>query len=182
MRNFFVILFLLVICGISYADTNTAGDTEFSSQLSIVSSKLLKSELKQVGAARFKVFIWDIYDSRLYSENGQYHEDDNFLFEITYLKDISKKALIDRTIEQWQHLKIPAKNYGKFTHQLDEIWPDIKKGDQLSLWVTNSGSTFYFNDELIGTISDVNFGDLFAAIWLSPDTSQPKLRKQLLGM
>lgn len=147
-----------------------------------LSTQLLKQELKKVGNARFSVFIWDIYDSSLYSHNGKFDKNDEFLFEISYLKNIDRDDLIERTIEQWQHLNIEADQYEKFIPSLEKTWPNISKGDQLSLWVTKNGASFYFNKKFLMTIEDTNFGELFTAIWLSPKTSQPKLRQQLLGL
>ncbi|CAM3852477.1 chalcone isomerase family protein [Rheinheimera salexigens] len=40
--------------------------------------------------------------------------------------------------------------------------------------------TFLFNQQEIGTIEDKKFGPAFFDIWLSPDTSAKKLRRQLL--
>ena len=42
-------------------------------------------------------------------------------------------------------------------------------------------STFLFNGNAIGTIGDPQFGEDFAGIWLSPDTTRPALRRQLIG-
>ena len=38
--------------------------------------------------------------------------------------------------------------------------------------------TFLFNQQEIGTIADKKFGPAFFDIWLSPDTSAKKLRRQ----
>jgi len=47
--------------------------------------------------------------------------------------------------------------------------------------VLNNQSVFYFNDVKVGSIEEKEFGELFLSIWLSPKTSQKKLRNQLLG-
>ena len=41
---------------------------------------------------------------------------------------------------------------------------------------------YYFDEQPIGIIQDKQFGDAFLAIWLSENTSEPGLRKQLLGL
>jgi hypothetical protein len=38
------------------------------------------------------------------------------------------------------------------------------------------------NDKPIGNIDDAEFARAFFAIWLDPKTSEPSLRKQLLGL
>ncbi len=144
--------------------------------------ELTKSQLKLVGQAQFSVLFWDIYASRLYTPSGQFDGvKPEVLFEITYQKDITKKDLIERTVEQWLHLGVKESDYQRFVSQLGTLWPDITKGDKLALQVGKNNSVFYMNDKYIGQIEDKWFAGLFLDIWLSPQTSQPKLRLQLLG-
>ena len=142
----------------------------------------VKQPLTLVGKAKFSVLFWDIYDSALFSHNGEYLSDSPYLFEIKYLRDISRDDLIDRTIEQWQHLGIEKETYQPFVVELENIWPNIRKGDELAMWTDGNATAFYFNQAFKGQITDPAFSQLFASIWLSPKTSQPKLRKQLLGV
>ncbi len=139
---------------------------------------------KEVGRAKFSVLFWDIYNSTLYTKSGQYlhgktHEP--LLFKIEYLKDISTDYLLERTIEQWQHLQIPESQYSPFIPKLKAIWPNISAGDSLVMLVKNEQSVFYFNNVKVGVIQAPEFSRLFLDIWLSPKTSQTKLRAQLLG-
>ena len=61
------------------------------------------------------------------------------------------------------------------------MWPDIKEGDSLSLLIHQGRSVFYFNQQYIGVINPSDFGQIFLAIWLSENTSEPELRRELLG-
>ncbi|MBU2918517.1 chalcone isomerase family protein [Psychrosphaera sp. F3M07] len=137
----------------------------------------------QVGNATFTFLFWDIYNSRLFTKTGKY--DDNsgqdLLFKINYLKDISADELIKRTVEQWQHLKYDESKYQHYIPKMKSIWPDIKSGDSLTLYRKNQTTIFYFNNEEVGNINDKSFSNLFLDIWLSNNTSQPKLRKLLIG-
>jgi hypothetical protein len=145
-------------------------------------STLNKTSLQLVGKAQFSVLFWDIYASRLYTPSGQYNGvNPSVLFEITYQTDIDKKDLIRRTVEQWQHLGLNEAEYGQFLPKLNALWPDIVEGDKLALFVGANGSAFYLNDKSIGLIEDHRFAAMFLDIWLSPKTSQPALRLQLLG-
>jgi hypothetical protein len=89
--------------------------------------------------------------------------------------------LIKRTVEQWQHQNIPKEVYQPYISQLNSIWPAITEGDSLAILVKKDSSIFYFNNQRIGIIEDNSFGRLFIDIWLNKKTSQPSLRKQLLG-
>jgi hypothetical protein len=145
-------------------------------------SALTKAQLQLVGRAQFSVLFWDIYESRLYTPSGQFEGvKPSVLFEITYQKDITKQDLIERTIEQWQHLGLVKDDYQRFVLPLNNLWPNIIDGDRLALHVGVGESVFYLNDKYIGQIEGEGFAALFLDIWLSPKTSQPKLRLQLLG-
>lgn len=154
----------------------------------VVINKLPKDfrqlKFKEVGRAKFSILFWDIYNSTLYTKSGNYlHEEStqSLIFEIEYLKDITKNDLLERTVEQWKHLKIAESQYSKFIPRLKAIWPDISSGDKLAMLVKNKQSVFFFNNLRLGKIEQEEFSKLFLDIWLSPKTSQIKLRKQLLG-
>ncbi|WP_337880804.1 chalcone isomerase family protein [Rheinheimera sp.] len=141
-----------------------------------------KTGLKLVGQAQFSVLFWDLYQSWLYSPSGRFTGvEPGVLFEIRYLRDISKDQLIENTVKQWQHLKVSPAQYQDYLPQLQQVWPDIRKGDVLTLKVEAGHTEFYFNQQPAGVIASPDFAALFLDIWLSPQTSEPKLRQQLLG-
>ena len=144
--------------------------------------KINGASYNQVGKATFSVLWFDIYQSELFTPSGKYDKDEkNFVFRISYLKPISSEELIERTVEQWQHIQYPKEWYEKFLPRLKTLWPDIKAGDQLMMVTSENQSEFIYNGQSIGAIEDKQFGHLFIDIWLSPKTSQPKLRQRLLG-
>jgi hypothetical protein len=49
------------------------------------------------------------------------------------------------------------------------------------LLIDQGRSVFYFNQQYIGVINPSEFGQIFLAIWLSENTSEPSLRLELLG-
>ncbi|MBU2891869.1 chalcone isomerase family protein [Colwellia sp. D2M02] len=173
------------------ANTATLIEEAPKEPLKNLAKVLQQKPLTLVGSAKFSVLFWDIYHSHLYTPSGEYlvksnnngmtEKSPSLLFEIQYLRDITKQDLITRTIEQWQHLAITAEQYNKFIPVLEAIWPDIKTDDSLALLIDNNLSHFYFNGNHIGTIAHASFGPLFTAIWLDPNTSQPKLRAKLIG-
>jgi hypothetical protein len=140
--------------------------------------------VKKIGKAVFSVFIWDVYESKLSTSSGQYPEiskNGTLIYKINYLRSITSKELIQRTIEQWQHLGIKEDVYNAFIPQLKEIWPNVTSGDSLALVIEQNSSAFYFNNQFAGSIEDADFTPLFLDIWLSKNTSEPKLRTALLG-
>lgn len=142
-----------------------------------------QTDFKKVGEARMEYLFWDVYDATLYTRSGSYKQGAHPVkFTLTYLRDFAAKDIVKATKEQWQHLG-KSDLSAKYADKLLALWPDIKKGESLSLQTSPSGqATFYHNDKKLGEISDSQFANQFLAIWLSPNTSEPALRKQLLGI
>lgn len=154
--------------------------------LSTTSLETLNTHLnfQLVGKTTFSILFWDIYKSKLLTTTGKYpvnNIEDQLIYEINYLADISKADLIQRTVDQWKHIGKIEKDYLHFIPELENIWPDINEGDTLSLLIHNEVNLFYFNQHYIGNIKSAKFGQLFLDIWLAKNTSQPNLRLELLG-
>jgi hypothetical protein len=140
--------------------------------------------LQKVGEAKLQVLFWDVYDSSLYNQTGEYQAE---IFpqalKINYLRDIDAIDLIDRTQDEWEKLGIEKEKFNLWIPLLTDIFPDIKKGDTLLLHVDeNHQSEFFFNGKTIGKITDQTFGKSFLRIWLDENCSYPKVRKKLIGL
>jgi hypothetical protein len=142
------------------------------------------ADLKKVGEAKLQVLFWDVYNSSLYSQTGEYQvEIFPQALKIDYLRDIDAKDLIDRTQDEWEKLGIEKAKFSPWITLLTDIFPDIKKGDTLLLNVNeNHQSEFFFNGKSIGQITDQTFGKSFLRIWLDENCSYPKVRKKLIGL
>ena len=141
------------------------------------------TNLKLVGEGRLKVLFWSVYDSRLYTPDGTYGEDQRPLrMDIEYLLNIDSADLVSRTRQEWQFQNLRHPRQPQWLARLQAIWPNISKGDVLSLQVDEQEySSFLLNGELLGRIEDEAFARQFLAIWLAPETSQPELRLALIG-
>ena len=142
------------------------------------------SDLKKVGEAKLKVLFWDVYNSSLYNQTGEYQaEQFPQVLKIDYLRDIDAEDLIERTQEEWERLGLDPATYTPWLPLLSNIFPNIKKGDTLLLNVNeNQQSEFFFNSKTIGKINDQSFGKSFLRIWLDENSSYPKVRNKLIGL
>jgi hypothetical protein len=132
-----------------------------------------------LGQGTFKKFGFEIYKAQLYVENLPLS--DKFALNLLYSRSIRKEALLKATIEQLEHLGYPLSKTEQWKAQLDKIYPNINKGDQLTaIFQPNNGTIFLLDDQLIGKISGTEFAEAFFGIWLSPKTSAPELRSSLL--
>jgi len=139
--------------------------------------------LKLVGQARLQYLFWPIYESRLYSPDGSYHESTRPLrLEIEYLRDIEAVELVEQTRSEWQRLpRVPAARQ-LWLEELSGLLPDVRPGDVLAVELDHrEQSLFFCNDQYLGRITDPAFGRNFLAIWLSPESSRPELRRSLIG-
>lgn len=140
-------------------------------------------EAELVGEARMTYMFWDVYDAKLYAKNGQFNVGQPFALSLHYLRKLKGKAIAERSIKEMrgQGVNEQAK-LEQWEKRMVEIFPDVQDGSILIGVVDDSGKTlFYSGENKIGEVDDSEFGKHFFNIWLGENTSQPKLRKALLG-
>ena len=152
--------------------------------LSLPAYAAITDHLKKVGEGNMSWMFLDIYRATFFTENGVYQAFDYpQALSITYLKDINKNRLLEATKKQWLLQDYDQLQIESWIDELSQIWPNIKSNDNLIFYVDkNNQGIFYYNQRLIGSVSDKELSTAFLAIWLSHKTSQPKLRRQLLGI
>lgn len=140
-------------------------------------------ELRMVGSARLRVMFWTIYDSSLYSADGEFDRiEPDLALAITYRRNIPAADLIERTFDEWQEMGVSSSGQSIWRRQLEQLWPDVKSGDTLTLYVDDElASRFYFNDRFIGTMMESDFTEQFLGIWLSEKSDYPRQRAELTG-
>ncbi|MGF1687303.1 chalcone isomerase family protein [Photobacterium japonica] len=136
-----------------------------------------------IGDASLTWGPWVIYDSELRSPSGTFRsQDQDLALVIKYQRDIDKDDLIEATDDQWRHLGISRAKRDKWLRTLEQIWPDVKKGDRLIYVLQQEQGRFYRDNRQIGVLNDKEMSQSFMHIWLSPNTSYPTIRQQLIGM
>ena len=136
------------------------------------------------GVLRFLGF--EIYRARLWVQPG--FDADNYAaqplaLELTYQRNFTADAIAKRSIEEMRRV-------GSFTPQQATRWqqalaaalPDVKPGDRLlGLYQPGAGAVFKMGGRVVGEVPDADFSRLFFGIWLSPQTSEPGLRQELVA-
>lgn len=166
------------------------------------SSSTLVSSLKKLGEGQMKILFWKVYKAEFYSSSSPYNSQSYpKALKLTYQRDIEKQEFVSATQGEWVKLNshndervISQEQEDRWLTQLNDIFPNIKEGDVI-LFILNKElqSNFYLETisgskdkssvhQLLGTINTPTFGDYFLSIWLSENTSEPKLRKQLIGL
>ena len=143
------------------------------------------ADFNKIGEGKMRYLFWTLYHAELFTDpaNAAGTAADARALRITYSRKISRDALIEATDDQWQHLGYGKDTTAPWLTELNKIWPSVTPGDQLTIVILPNGhSQFYLGEKPIGAIADIAFGSAFLAIWLSENTSEPKLRRQLLGL
>jgi hypothetical protein len=130
------------------------------------------------------VLFWSVYDSRLYTADGDYQAGERPVrLDIQYLMNIDADDLVARTAEEWEAQRRTHERQEQWLQALAKLWPDVSESDTISLEIREDNrSVFYRNGELLGSLDDPEFGQYFLDIWLAPDTTRPQLRERLLGL
>ncbi len=138
------------------------------------------------GKGKLTFFGLEVYESSLWvapNFKGLDFEKHNFALELHYLRNFTAADIAKRSLEEMQRIEqVPEQKAAQWTQTLSKVLPNVKKGDRLiGTHKPGTGLTFWLNGKNIGEIRDAEFSRQFFAIWLSPKTSEPKLRTALLG-
>ena len=139
---------------------------------------------KVVGEAQLKVMFWKIYDAKLAAPNGEWKNDSPFALSLTYLRDFDGEEIASRSIDEMRDIGYADEVLlAKWYEQMRSVFPNVKEGENITGVMSSDQYThFYYDGNLIGSIEDESFGQAFFDIWLNEKTSEPKMRKQLLGL
>lgn len=172
---------LIGIVLLSFVSSTFAAAPEASTLTLNAAAK--STELKTVGQAQMRWLMFPLYRVSLKTADGRYQAG-RFpqMIDILYLRNIDKQDLITATDREWIRLGLPLAKRKVWIEQLGKLWPTIRKGDRLAFQVNPRGDNFFiYNGKNIGGVADKEFGRSFLDIWLSPKTSQPAIRKLLIG-
>jgi hypothetical protein len=143
------------------------------------SNQLLK-QAKVQGKGRMTYFGFHIYDATFYRSHNP--NQPFFALQIHYQKSFSGIAIAKSTEDEMKKVGVPDAQASIWGKELSQIFPNITSGENLlAIYDPSLGTRFFYNDRDIGRVSGPDFAKAFFAIWLDPKTSEPKLRRELLG-
>jgi hypothetical protein len=139
---------------------------------------------KIVGQGRLKIMFWNIYDAKLSAANGKWQEGAPSALSLTYLRDFDGEEIASRSVDEIRDIGYEDEALlTKWFEQMRAVFPNVKEGENITgVLDENKHTHFYHQGKLLGSIEDVSFGQPFFDIWLHEKTSEPKMRKQLLGI
>jgi hypothetical protein len=139
-----------------------------------------------IGEGRLRYLGLHVYDIRLWAPNEQVARSPELkplALELEYARALGGKAIAERSLKEMQGLdSVDATQAQRWLAQMQRIFPDVKAGDRITgVQQPGEAALFFVNGDARGEVRDAEFVRLFFGIWLSPRTSQPRLREALLG-
>lgn len=137
------------------------------------------------GSTLFTYWGVAIYNASLWVAPGfkpDAYERHAFALELTYLRDFSNADITRRSIDEMRRLGAGAAQLQTWQTLLHQAFPDVRKGDRITgLHQPGAATIFMTNGQKTGAMADPDFGRLFFGIWLSVQTSEPRMRQALLA-
>lgn len=145
-------------------------------------STALSAQWQQVGNAEYTWGPFHVYTVALYSENGQYQDDQRpLMISFKYEKPIEGKNFAITLMKEIESLKVNDGDAQQWLKAMQATFPDFSPNDILNYIALPDKGYFMLNDTLLDHEFDADFNQAFIAIWLSPKSSFAKLQPYLLG-
>jgi len=142
---------------------------------------LMPGALAVAPQAEFKRFGFSIYRAQLWAPEGQYKKDAPFALSLTYSRDIAGERILDASLKEMNKLGAPVDQSPHWREHLARVLPDVKHGDTLTgIYTPGQGAEFFYQNQKTGSLDEA-LAAFFFAIWLDPRTSEPELRRALIG-
>ena len=175
--------------GAAFAQAAAASELPSVSALAPDARPEVKEALPQsrlIGQGRLTVWGFEVYDARLWAPPG--FSAGSYLraplaLELSYLRAFSAKEVAERSIKEIRRsAPVTDAQATRWTAYMLRVLPNVQKGDRvLGVHQPGVGASFWLNGKNSGQVQDAEFARLFFGIWLSANTSEPKLREALLA-
>ncbi len=144
------------------------------------------NELVLAGSGILRFLGMRIYDAKLRVspsfKSNSYHE---HALELTleYARNLEGRLIAERSlVEMKQLVPLEAEKGKRWLAFMQTAFPNVRAGDRITGYHDGKGHVaFSCNGQANGELDDPEFAHLFFGIWLDPKTSQPEMRRALLG-
>lgn len=139
-----------------------------------------------LGRATLRFFGLAIYEARLWTAAGfepERYPAQPFALELRYARALAGPAIAERSIAEMRRSgDIDDEQARRWQQAMTGAFPDVVAGDRLTGLNQPDGTTrFFLNGRPTSSFVDAAFARRFFGIWLASTTSEPSLRRQLIG-
>jgi len=136
------------------------------------------------GTGKYSVLFITAYDTELWTDAHPWSMDAPFALTLRYHMGFSSSYLISRTLREMQHVdpRLSDADVARYRKAMAFFAP-ASSGDAMTmLYQPGQPVRFFKNGAPTGEVSEPGFAQDFFGVWLSPETSEPDLRKSLLNL
>lgn len=155
----------------------------FAPRVADASPLALVPQPARVGQGRLNILMMPILDVALFAPDARWRADAPYAMQVTFLRSLNGHKMVGHVLDEMRHIgfggdpRLPG-----WRRELESIFPDVSDGDILTgARDVDGGAHFFLGGRRLGRIVDPAFADAFFGICLSPRTSQPQLRRDVLG-
>ncbi len=129
-----------------------------------------------------------VYEALLWSPAGQPVAAGQWVqplaLEIRYQRALKGRLIAERSLQEMKRQgDVDDATAQRWLQAMLGLFPDVVEGSRITgVHLPREGARFYVNGGFKGVVNDAEFARRFFGIWLSPQTSDPKLRTALLGL
>jgi hypothetical protein len=139
-----------------------------------------------IGQARLTVWGFDIYDARLWAPapfSAAGFAASALALELNYLRNFQAADIAERSLKEMRRSQpVSDVQAAQWKAELLRVIPDVRQGDRITgVHRPGVGAAFWVNGRASGEVLDADFARRFFGIWLSPGTSETRMRDALLA-
>ena len=137
--------------------------------------------------ARFRFLGLHVYDAKLLAPQPLQPErwaEQAFALELVYARELKGVRIAERSLDEMRRQgELAPEQAERWLAALKAAFPDVREGDRLrGVHEPQQGARFWHNGQPRPGQLDREAAARFFGIWLHPATSEPGLRKRLLGL
>jgi hypothetical protein len=136
------------------------------------------------GSGKYAVLFITAYDAELWTDARAWSMDAPFALTLRYHIGFSSDYLVNRSLREMKGVDpaLSDADIARYRKAMAFFAP-ASSGDEMSmLYQPGQPVRFFKNGALTGEVSEPGFAQDFFGVWLSPNTSDPDLRKSLLNL
>ena len=124
----------------------------------------------------------NVYQASLHAPEGRYQPHTPHALKLRYDRSFSRERMAQRSLQEIEQIFGKQQQPDEIVRKLASVFSDVAKGDHITgVHYPGEGAEFSGRQGLLGRLDDAELAAAFFAIWLSPKTSEPQLRSQMLG-
>lgn len=143
------------------------------------------ADLKPVGQGRLRWFGLEVYEARLWAGEGvdsARTDRGPLALELRYARALRGRDIAERSLQEMRRGgPIDDSLAGAWLALMQRAFPDVRAGERLTGLLRDGRLAFSHDGRPTADTDDLAFAQRFLGIWLAEWTSQPALRRALLG-